>query len=120
MIVGSRLVVLVLAGCLATGGCTAVPTPRTAPVRVADLESRIGCVDDQPVTGSALPVESATCDFDGVPVTFATFRDDRDREGWAAGMAGHVIVGTGWAVACADPDTVTKLALILGGVRRPG
>jgi hypothetical protein len=119
MIIRGRLAALLLAGCLAAGGCTApvVPAP-DAPVSLADLETRVGCVDDRSDAAGPLPVQSATCDFDGVPVTFATFRDIDDREHWIAGEAGHVAAGTGWALSCPDRLTAAKLALILDGVSR--
>lgn len=118
MIIRGRLAALLLAA-LASGGCAApVAAPAVAPVTVADLEARVGCVDDRPDAAGPLPVQSATCDFDGVPVTFATFRDIDDREHWIAGVGGHVAAGTGWASTCPDPTTAGKLALILGGVSR--
>jgi hypothetical protein len=121
MIVRGRLVALLLTGCLAAGGCAApVVAPSVAPVTLADLETRVGCVDDRSEASGPLPVQSATCDFDGVPVTFATFRDIDDRERWIAGVGGHVAAGTGWALSCPDRLTAGKLALILDGVSRDG
>lgn len=119
MIIRGRLAALLLTGALAAGGCTApAVVPAAAPVTIADLESRVGCVDDRSDAAGPLPVQSATCDFDGVPVTFATFRDVDDRERWIAGAGGHVAAGTDWALTCPDPATAGKLALILGGVSR--
>lgn len=119
MIVRGGLAALLLAGALAAGGCAApVAAPAVAPVTIADLETRVGCVDDRSDPAGPLPVQSATCEFDGVPVTFATFRDIDDRERWIAGVGGHVAAGTGWALTCPDPATAGKLALILGGVSR--
>jgi hypothetical protein len=89
------------------------------PPALEALETRAGCT----TRGSGLdlfgPVESGSCDVDGNPVNFATFRSDTDRDNWVTALrllgTQNFGVGPGWAIQADNAPTAATVTVALGG-----
>jgi hypothetical protein len=95
------------------------------PPALDGLETRAGCTNaiNDAVRGNDAgksgAVESGSCEVDGSTVMFATFRNDKDRNGWIVffGLMGgqNFGIGPGWAIVADDPGTAARVAAALGG-----